>query len=171
MKTHLRTTAVCGHILQILHRLEDGILVGLLSSMIALAGLQILSRNLFDAGIVSSDIILRILVLWVGLTGAMVAARQDKHIRIDLLNKYLPMRARAIVDGLVKLFTSVVCAIATVYSIRFVASEFQDGGLAFSHVPVWICEAIIPLAFAVMAIRFFVLALNGCSTLVSKEGS
>ena len=34
--------------------------------------------------------LIRILVLWVGLVGAMVASREDDHIHIDLLERYLP---------------------------------------------------------------------------------
>jgi TRAP-type C4-dicarboxylate transport system permease small subunit len=62
-------------ILVFLSRVEDVILVILLSTMIGMAAFQILFRNLFDAGIVWGDILVRILVLWLGLVGAMVATR------------------------------------------------------------------------------------------------
>ena len=55
--------------------------------MIVLAGTQILLRNLFDSGFVWIDPLLRVMVLWLGLLGATVATRQDKHIRIDLLSR------------------------------------------------------------------------------------
>ena len=70
-----------------LHRAEDALLVLLLSAMIALASTQILLRNLFDSGFVWIDPLLRVLVLWLGLIGATVATRNNRHIRIDLLSK------------------------------------------------------------------------------------
>ena len=54
-----------------------------------------------------------------------------------------------------------ICAAAAWFGFRFVASERAFGGLAFAGVPVWLCEAIIPFAFAVIALRFMILtALN-----------
>ena len=66
-----------------LYRVENGILAVLLLSMLAMAVLQILMRNLFETGIIWGDILVRILLLWVGLAGAMVASRQGNHISSD----------------------------------------------------------------------------------------
>ena len=73
-----------GQFRAVLHRIEDGILVAILCLMIGLAALQIVLRNFLGAGIVYADMLVRILVLWIGLVGAMVAARQNKHISIDV---------------------------------------------------------------------------------------
>jgi TRAP-type C4-dicarboxylate transport system permease small subunit len=142
----------------ILRWVEDAILVGLLLLMIVLAVTQIFLRNLFSAGIVWSDIMVRILVLWVGLIGAMVASRQDNHIAIDLLDRYLPERAKLYTDVVVRLFTALICMIVAYYSLLFVQMEFADGGMAFARVPTWLCEAIIPFSFTVMSLRYFLLS-------------
>ena len=141
-----------------LHRLEDAILVGLLLLMIGMAVTQIFLRNLFEAGIVWSDVMVRILVLWVGLIGAMVASRRDNHIAIDLLDRYLPERAKLYTDVVVRLFTALICMIVAYYSLLFVQMEFADGGMAFARVPTWLCEAIIPFSFTVMSLRYFLLS-------------
>jgi TRAP-type C4-dicarboxylate transport system permease small subunit len=146
---------------------EDVILVILLSTMIGMAAFQILFRNLFDAGIVWGDILVRILVLWLGLVGAMVATRTDKHIRINIINRYLPVGVKPIVEAAVKLFSAAVCAIVSYYSLQFVLSELTHGGLAFWKVPVWVCEAIIPVSFAVIALRYFFMSLKNISTMVN----
>ena len=93
-----------------LNWVEDGILVGLLLLMIGLAVMQIVLRNVFDSGIVWSEVLIRILVLWVGLVGAMVASRQDNHINIDILDRYLPERAKTVVGFMVQLFTALICS-------------------------------------------------------------
>jgi len=142
----------------ILHRLEDAVLVGLLLLMIGMSVTQIFLRNLFEAGIVWSDVMVRILVLWVGLIGAMVASRQDNHITIDILDRYLPERGKVYANFVVKLFTALICTIAAYYSLLFVQMEFADGGMAFAQVPTWLCEAIIPFAFTVIALRYFLLS-------------
>jgi TRAP-type C4-dicarboxylate transport system permease small subunit len=143
-----------------LHHIEDGILVALLSLMIGMAAVQILSRNILGAGIVWGDMLVRILVLWVGLMGAMVATRNDKHIQIDIINRFLPAGAKSIVDGIVKLFSAAVCAVVAYYSLQFVVAEFHDGGLAFWKVPSWLCEAIIPISLTIIGLRYLLMAID-----------
>ena len=143
----------------ILNHVEDGILVAILTLMIGLAALQILLRNFFGAGIIWSDMLVRVLVLWVGLVGAMVATRQNKHISIDLVARYLPKGFNLPVKAVVELFAATVCALAAYYSFIFVYAEFYDGGPAFGQVPVWVCQAIMPLAFGVMSLRYLMMSL------------
>ena len=143
----------------ILHRIEDSLLVAILMLMIGLAALQILLRNFFGAGIIWGDMLVRVLVLWIGFCGAMVATRQNKHIRIDLVARYLPKTVRLPVKAVVELFAALVCVLAAYYSFIFVYAEFYDGGPAFGKVPVWMCASIMPLGFGVMALRYFVISL------------
>ena len=152
-----------------LHQLEDAILVGLLLLMIGMAVTQIFLRNLFEAGIVWGDVMLRILVLWVGLIGAMVASRHDNHITIDILDRYLPERAKVYANFVIKLFTALICTIVAYYSLLFVQMEFADGGMAFAQVPSWLCEAIIPFAFAVIALRYFLLSFMNLKKIVESR--
>ena len=150
----------------ILYRVEDSILVGLLLLMITMAVLQIFLRNLFDTGIVWSDILVRILVLWVGLAGAMVASRRGNHINIDIMDRFLPERAKIVVNFVVEVFTASICAIVAYYSLQFVQMEFADGSMAFAKVPAWLCEAVIPFAFLVIAIRYVLLSIINLKRIV-----
>ncbi len=151
---------------KILNRLEDSILIGLLLVMIGMAVLQIFLRNLFGTGIVWGDVLVRVLVLWIGLLGAMVASREGNHISIDLISRYLPERAKNAVSCIVDLFTAFICVTVAYYSLRFVLMEFEDGGMIFDQVPVWICEAIIPFALFVIALRYFILSFNNLTKIV-----
>ena len=149
-----------GHIHRIFHRLEDGILVGLLIVLIGTAVTQIALRNLFGSGIVWGDVMVRLLVLWVGLVGAMVASRQDHHIRIDLATRYFPEKSLLFIKFVAGLFTAVVCGTLAYYSFGFVQMEFMGGDTAFGIVPVWLCAAIIPLSFLTITLRYAVSALS-----------
>ena len=153
----------------ILLRVEDTILVGLLLTMIGMAVTQIFLRNLFEAGIVWSDVLVRILVLWVGLVGAMVASRKGNHITIDILDRYLPTRYKTVADFVVELFTALICTIVAYYSLLFVQMEFADGGMAFAQVPTWLCEGIIPLAFLVIALRYLALSITSFKKIIESR--
>lgn len=152
-----------------LYRVENSILVVLLLSMLAMAVLQIFLRNLFEGGIIWGDILVRILVLWLGLVGAMVASRKGNHISIDIVSRYLPKRGRDVVNSSMEFFTAAVCSIAAFYTLRFVKIEFEDGGMAFAQVPIWVCEAIIPIAFIVIALRYFILSITNFSKIIKSS--
>ena len=133
--------------------LEDALLVALLGSLVLLASLQIVLRNVFDSGIIWGDPLLRVLVLWVGLLGAMVASRDDRHITVDVLSEALPPRGLALARTLTNLFTASVAGVIAAHASRFVAMEYEAGASAFAQLPAWPFEAILPLAFGVISLR------------------
>lgn len=141
-------------------RCEDGLLVLLLFIMISTAVGQIIMRNIFGSGIIWADAMVRVLVLWLGLLGAMVATRNNNHINIDLLTSALPAKAKEITSAITLFFTSAICGLTAFYASRFVKMEWDYQSPGFANIPAWLCEAIIPLAFAVMALRCLLLAGN-----------
>jgi len=142
-----------------LRRIEDALLVLILALMILLAGSQIVLRNLFDSGIFWSDPLVRALVLWIALVGAMVGARDNNHIRIDVLSRFLPERVRRFSGAVNASFTSVVCGFLALHSLRLVVMDWQAGSMAFAMVPVWFIESIMPLGFGIIALRYLLLAV------------
>jgi TRAP-type C4-dicarboxylate transport system permease small subunit len=134
-------------------RLEDGILVLLLTVMIAVAAAQILLRDLWESGLVWGDPLTKVLVLWVALLGAMAATREGNHITVDVLSRYLPPRAKAVGRVLTDLFAAIVCALLAWHGGRLVLIDRDAATLAFAHVPTWVSELIIPIGFGVMALR------------------
>ena len=142
--------------LTVLRRLEEGVLALLLTAMIALAAWQVLARNLFDGGILWGDSLVKVLVLWVTLIGAMAAARRGEHIRIDLIPRLLGPSGQRLAAAFGSLFTAAVCGLFAYHAYRFVLDEYEFGGTAFAAVPAWLCAAIIPFGFAVMALRYTV---------------
>lgn len=141
-------------ILDFVHRIEDGLLSLLLGFMIVLAPLQIMLRSFFETSIAWADPLIRVLVLWVGLLGAVAASRSHRHITIDALSRVLSKRNQAAVNVLTSLVTVFVGGLIAIHSGRFVASEFQYGSTGFAGIPAWACEIIIPFAFGVIALRY-----------------
>ena len=137
-----------------LKRIESGLLVALLALMIGLAAWQVVARNFFDSGLLWGDALVRVLVLWLTFVGAMVASRNDEHIRMDLLGRFLPLPWRRLSRRLSSLFTCVVLGVFAWYSGHFVWLDYQDGITAFARVPAWICEVIMPLGAGVMSLRY-----------------
>lgn len=141
-----------------LHRLEGVVLVLLLSSMILLAVAKIVLRNAADSSIVWADPFLSVAVLWIGLLGAMIAARDNSHIAIDVATRYLPEKLARASAALIALFTAGVCSLLAWHAGRFVRDEMEMGGAAFAQVPAWVCEIILPIAFGLIALRYLLIA-------------
>lgn len=139
---------------KLLHRFEDLVLISALLSMLAMALVQILLRNFFDAGIFWAESFLRILVLWIAMLGAMVATRNAKHLSIDVAARFLRTRHVRWISVFTNLFSSAVCGVIAYYAFLFAKFEYEDGTIAFAIVPSWVCQSILPFGFAVMAIRF-----------------
>ena len=141
-------------VLGLLYRLEDLLIAALLTATMGLALFQIVLRNVMGTGIVWGDVLVRILVLWIGMAGAMAATRERKHISIDVLTRFLPSGLRRVVDSLTTFFAASVCLTAAYFSLQFVLSEYAAGDLAFGRIPFWVCESILPLAFTVIGLRY-----------------
>jgi TRAP-type C4-dicarboxylate transport system permease small subunit len=146
--------------------IENSLLVLLLCAMIIMASLQIILRNFFDTGFSWSDPLLRMMVLWLGLMGAMVATRENNHISIDILTRYMPQRARAIKQVVTDVFACIVCGVLAYHSIRLLLQDFAAGVSAFADIPAWIFEIILPVGFSVMCLRYLLRLITGIRTLV-----
>ena len=144
--------------IRILQKVEDSVLIGLLLLMVFIAVFQIFARNLFDSGIRFGDELIRVLVLWISLMGAMVASRNNSHVNIDLISRYLPSHIKKISTILVGIFTSFICAVMSWFSFNFVMMEKLDNVIAFAGIPVWVCQSIIPVSFAVISFRYLLLS-------------
>ena len=153
-------SAAIDNALAFLRRLEDGILVSLLILMIGMAAGQVVLRNFFDSGLYWSDSLVRVAVLWVALVGAMVASRDDSHIRIDLVSRLVSPAYKHRVERLTRLFTFIVLCLFTWGSGNFVYYEYVDEAIAFGDVPAWMLEVIMPVGGGVMAIRYLLLAIK-----------
>ncbi len=142
----------------LIRRVETAIMVTLLLAMILLAIYQIVLRNFYDSGLIWGESLLRVMVLWVGLLGAMVASRNGDHININLITRHVSPHAQSVINTITALFTAIICGLLSYHSFRFVQIEFQDGLIAFAGIPTWACELIMPVAFAVISLRYLTLA-------------
>ena len=163
-----KQTAVT-RLLRLTGLIEDTLLVGMLGAMIVLTTAQIVLRNVFDGAIIWADPLLRVAVIWVGMIGAMVATRNDRQISIDAVSRFLPDLWKARMRVVTDLFTAVVSAVVAWSAFRLMIDDRAAGGLAIAKVPVWVCESILPVAFAVIALRYLLFAIKHLRAGIAEE--
>ena len=137
---------------------EDLALVVLLGAMIGVAVFQIANRQLFGGSftLAWADEFVKIVVLWLAMVGSIAAARDNKHIRIDLITHILSGRIVTVIKLVVDTFAAIVCAVIGWHAFRLIREEISWGDTIFTDVPLWIMHAIVPFAFALISYRFVV---------------
>lgn len=138
-----------------LSHLEEAFVVLSLSSMVVVAFIQVILRNVFSTGLTWADELLRHLVLWTGFIAGSLATREGRHIAIDIMSRMLPPAAKRANDVLVSAGALAFCVFLFKASWYFVSVERSYGEFSGSlRTPVWVLEIIFPVTFGLLAVRF-----------------
>ena len=149
--------------------IENVALVTLLSSLILLAAGQIVLREFFDTGIIWADELVRLIVLWLAMLGAVAACREDRHIRIDAVSHLFSDRAIDIIRIVVDLFAAVVCGIVAWHAYRYLQIEIEFEDTVLVDTPSWMAHIVMPVAFALLSYRFIISVLKRIASIVSGD--
>jgi TRAP-type C4-dicarboxylate transport system permease small subunit len=150
---------------------EDAVLVTILTGMILLAAAQIVMRNFLNIGLIWGDELLRMLVLWIAMAGAIAASRTDKHINIAVLDRFLPEKIKVAVKSVIHLFTAVICGAVAWYSAQFVMTSREFGDILMGSVPAWIPQIILPVGFGLICYRYSLFVIRELVSLASRGHS
>ena len=140
--------------------LETALVTLILSGLILLASTQILLRNVFSSGLEWGDELVRLLVLWLVLVGAVAASREDKQIKIDLLSRALSGRFKVVARVTTNFFTAAVTGLLAWHSWRFVQESRLYGDTLLTDVPAWILQLILPVGFLLICYRYLLRVLR-----------
>lgn len=143
---------------RIVEQAENAILLVLLVGLIALASSQILLRNVFSIGVAWTDGTIRLMVLWLALLAGIAAARDRRHIAIDVIVRKLPRALNRATKFLTCSFTVAVMALLSWYSWAFVAESREFGDVLVDNWPAWIFQLILPVGFALIGLRYLIRA-------------
>ena len=140
----------------ILEKIEGHLIVLILSLMILLSFGQMLLRNFFDQGIIWGDTLLRQWVLWLGFLGASMAAKQNKHISIEVFSNFLSPYWKQIIKSFTQLAAGIISGFLAWAAWSFMIFEKESESVLFLDLPVWIFQIILPYSFMVIALRFII---------------
>jgi TRAP-type C4-dicarboxylate transport system permease small subunit len=141
--------------------IENGSLVVLFGAMMLLAVSQIVMRIFFSFGFVWADELLKLMVLWIALIASIAASRSDRHLRIDVLSHFVPLKYIRIPRATVDLFAALVCGLLAWQSYRYLQLSIEYEETVLVNVPSWIAYGIAPVAFVLMSYRFLLASVVG----------
>ncbi len=155
--------------------LEKWLVVFMLATMILLAFLQVVLRNFFSTGILWADPFLRHLVLWICFLGASLATLEDRHINIDVLNRFLKPKLKIFSGIIINIFAIYVSYLLADASFTFIKDEMNAATIAFRIGKIefltWHLQIIILIGFSIMIFRFFIKAVENIIEIFKKKQS
>ncbi len=153
-------------LLRLLDKGESAMLCLLLTAMILLTCGQIILRIFFASGLIWAEPLLRYLVLWCGLLGAVSATSRDKHIALDIAGNFLPKQIEPFITLVTLLFCTLAAAGLTWAGWRFLRGELEYGGNSLLSLPSWFWNCIFPIAFGLIALKYMLLFILQLKTLL-----
>lgn len=146
---------------------ENLFLVLLLTTMILLAVGQIVLRIFFSIGFVWADELISLIVLWIAIVASVAAARSDRHLRIDALSNFVAEKYARLPRIIVDAFAAGMCLFLGWQSYRYIMLFGEDTVL--TSVPVWLAFGVLPISFALMAYRFFLMSAKGVLRVIGGD--
>lgn len=137
--------------------LESAILITLFLTLLLVAVAQVFLRNIGELsfGLSWGDELVSMAVLWITLVGAMIAVRENGHIRVDITDRFLPVRFVKPTSIVANVCACGVCLVVACFSIEFVWLEIQaPSAKGIGVIPLWLLVSIFPFTFFVMGFRF-----------------
>jgi len=159
VRLHEQLTEAFSLLSEGLRRLESLLLTLLLLGLMGVGLTQIVMRNLGIA-LPWADGVMRSMVLWLAMVAGVMAAGQLRHIRINLIEHWLPTAWVGWVNRLAYLIAAAVCFVMSWFGMEMVAIEASFGAVAFFNVPVWVVQMIVPIGFALMGLRFGLISVS-----------
>jgi len=135
----------------------ENLLISLaLASMVLLPLAEALCRRTLHISIPASIAVVQHMVLIVGMLGGAIAAREE---RLLALSNLADTKFKGWYKIGARLFTSAVsmavCGFLSLAAFQFVQSEYESERILGYGIPVWLIQSILPLGFAVIALRIF----------------
>jgi TRAP-type C4-dicarboxylate transport system permease small subunit len=136
------------------HRIENLAVALALLAMGLLPVLEILLRGLFSLGLPGSVGYVQNLTLWVGFLGAIIASRERRHLNLSTAELVLPAGAKPAAQTATAFVSVAVGAGLFWASLQFVLSDMADPVRIGGWLPLWCVEAVLPVSFLVITLRF-----------------
>ena len=138
----------------VLARLERLLIVFLFAALILLITFNIISRNLLSVSFQRLLEVIPALVMWLSLLGATLALKHRRHIKLEILLRYLDPGVAKIARRVTGAFGALLMAVLFAASLTFVKNEIGIfGGWG------WI-SVVFPLFFALTTLRFIIAAVS-----------
>ena len=143
---------------ELLQRIERGILVTGILTILVVGVLDLALRTVFQWGLGFADTLARQITIWLGLFGGTLATSAAEHINIDAFSRLLNRQKLIVNRILVSVACILVSGFLTYFAIRLVSFYYAAPNtvVEMGHwkIPTWWLLLSFPIAFGVMTSRY-----------------
>ena len=132
---------------------ENLIVALALAALMLLPIIEVVGRKLFHAGVPGGAALQQHLVLIIGLLGGMFAARDRRLLSLSTLTNFLKGRWQLFARVFSSSFAAGITVFLCVAALQLVQSEKEGGKILAAGIPLWTVQLIMPVGFAVIALR------------------
>jgi len=138
-----------------LEHLEEGLIVFLMAGMTLVTFMQVVARYVFNYSFVWALELTGVMFAWLIFVGMSYGVRVGAHIGVDALVKALAPTTQRVVGLLAAVLCIAYALIVVVGGYQYVHKMYEVG-ILMQDMPVqqWIPRAILPIGFALLALRF-----------------
>jgi tripartite ATP-independent transporter DctM subunit len=138
----------------VLTRVENVFPVAAFLLAVLLPLIEMIGRPLWGVHIPGSSLYVQQLTFWLAFLGGLLAAREGKHLMLSTTN-FLGDTRMGRIAKIIAFATAASVAAALAYgSVQLVIADRQLGKVLPIGLPEWVSECIMPIALALMCVRF-----------------
>ncbi|GAB4309846.1 MAG: hypothetical protein Kow0090_23290 [Myxococcota bacterium] len=143
--------------------IEGWIVISILGLLTLFSALDV-AMGVFGSGLGWINRFFGYAMLWLALSGASLATHEQRHINIDIFSRILPLKAKQAILFIIHLLGVWICFVFAREAFEYILEvESPAGEKLFSvgfDIYNWMLYVVIPAAFMMMTLRFFIAALN-----------
>jgi len=136
-----------------LERTEQRLLIAALVLLALLPLADALGRPLGGLHVPGAASYVQQLTLWLTFLGGLLATREGKHLTLSTADLF-GERVRAAGRFLAAALSAGTAAVLTYASVGLLAANREEGKILPGGLPEWLSECVMPVALALMALRF-----------------
>ena len=136
------------------NKIESTIGIIIVIAMLIILTIQVFARYITGASFAWIDEISRYGLVWLAYLAAVYAIYTESHIKVDLLLKVWPKKARKLIQHLSIIIFFVYAVVVAYFSGVWVMDIYNTGTRSIAlGLPMAYVQCIIPIAHVLMAIR------------------
>ena len=139
---------------------ENLVVTLVLGLLVILPLLEIVLRR-FGTGISGSSSFVQHATLFIGMLGGAVAARERRLLALSTVTNFLKGRARSAAAMLSHSYAAAITTLLCAASVKFLLTEKEGGRILAYGIPTWVLQLVLPLGFALVALRLIRSAAEG----------
>ncbi|MCS6980235.1 MAG: TRAP transporter small permease [Flavobacteriales bacterium] len=136
--------------------LEKLLAILLISGIVVVVFAGTFSRYVLNQPIFGADRLATYAMVWLGFLGFQIATAKMRHIEVEFLKARVSGKVKAVMNMTACLLAALFLFQFAFYGYEYVVQsrELGDRDLVLD-IPLWYIVAIIPVSFAISALRFF----------------